>query len=77
MNHGFSFAYIFIRVRRLDDWTASQRQRIKAAELKLLRTLAGYNLYDHKTNDSVRRKLQTECILDNIDEYRRNWFLHL
>jgi hypothetical protein len=45
--------------------------------MKLLRPLAGYTLYDHKTNDSVRRELQTDCILDKIDEYRRNWFLHL
>jgi hypothetical protein len=57
--------------------TALQRQRIEAAEMELLRPLAGYTLYDHKTNDSVRRELQTECILDKIDEYRRNWLLHL
>jgi len=25
----------------------------------------------------VRCELQTECILDKIDEYRRNWLLHL
>jgi hypothetical protein len=43
----------------------------------LLRPLAGYALYDHKTNDSIRRELQTDCILDKIDEYRRNWLLHL
>ena len=42
--------------------------------MKLLRLLAGYTLYDHKTNDSVRRELQTECILDKIDEYRWHWF---
>jgi hypothetical protein len=36
--------------------------------MKLLRPLVGYTLYDHKTNDSVRRELQTECILDKIDE---------
>ena len=57
--------------------TALQRRRIEAAEMKLLRPLAGYSIYDHKTNDSVRRELQTECILDKIDEYRRNWLLHL
>jgi len=62
-----------------ENWTltASQRRRIEAAEMKLLRPLAGYTLYDHKTNDSVRRELQTEYILDKIDEYRRNWLLHL
>jgi hypothetical protein len=57
--------------------TASQRRRIEAAEMKLLRTLAGHTLNDHKTNDSIRHKLQTECILDRIDVYRRNWLLHL
>jgi hypothetical protein len=59
----------------LENWTltALQRQRHEAAGMKLLRPLAGYTLYDHKTNDSVRRELQTECILDKTDEYRRNW----
>jgi hypothetical protein len=62
-----------------ENWTltALQRRRIEAAEMKLLRPLSGYTLYDHKTNDSIRRELQTECILDKIDEYRRNWLLHL
>jgi hypothetical protein len=62
-----------------ENWTltALQRRRIEAAEMKLLRPLAGYALYDHKTNVSIRRELQTDCILDKIDEYRRNWLLHL
>jgi hypothetical protein len=62
-----------------ENWTltALQRQRIEASEMKLLRPLAGYTLHYHKTNDSVRRELQTECILDKVDEYRRNWLLHL
>ena len=62
-----------------ENWTltALQRRRIEAAEMKLLRPLAGYTLYDNKTNESVRRKLQTECVLDKIDEYRGNWFLRL
>jgi hypothetical protein len=62
-----------------ENWTltASKRRRIEAAEIKLLRPLAGYALYDHKTNDSIRRELQTDSIIDKIDEYRRNWLLHL
>jgi hypothetical protein len=62
-----------------ENWTltASQRRKIEAAEMKLLRPLAGYALYDYKTNDSIRRELQTDRILDKIDEYRRNWLLHL
>jgi hypothetical protein len=62
-----------------ENWnlTASQRRRIEAAEMKLLRPLAGYTLHDHKTNDSIRREPQTKSILDKIDEYRWNWLLHL
>jgi hypothetical protein len=43
-----------------ENWIlkASQRRRIEATEMKLLRPLAGYTLYDHKTNDSIRRELQ-------------------
>ena len=61
-----------------ENWTltASQRRGIEAAEMKLLRPLAGYTLYDHKTNDYIRRELQITGILDKIDEYRRSWFQH-
>jgi len=39
--------------------------------------LAGFTLYDHRTNASIRRELQTVSILDKLDEYRGKWFLHL
>ena len=59
-----------------ENWalTALQRQRIEAAEMELLRPLAGYILYEHKTNDYIRRELRITGILDKIDEYRRNCF---
>jgi hypothetical protein len=57
--------------------TALQRRRIEAAEMKLLRPLAGYTLYDYKTNDYKRHKLRITGILDKLDEYRRNWLSHL
>jgi hypothetical protein len=62
-----------------ENWTltASQRRRIEKKEMKLLRPLAAYTLYDRKTNDSIRRELQISRILDKIDEYRLNWLLHL
>jgi len=62
-----------------ENWTltALQRRRIEAAEMKLLRLLAGYTLYDHKTNDYIRREQQITGILDQIDEYRWNWLSHL
>ena len=57
--------------------TALRRQRIEAAKMKLLRPLAGYTLYDHKTNDYVRRELRITGIIDKIDECRWNWVSHL
>jgi len=61
-----------------ENWTvaASQRRRIEAAEMKLLRPLAGYTLQDNKTNDFIRRELKITGTLDKIDEYRLNWHLH-
>ena len=62
-----------------ENWTltALQRRRIETAEMKLLRPLAGYTLYDRKTNDYIRRELRIIGILDKIDEYRLNWLSHL
>ena len=62
-----------------ENWTltALKRRRIEAAEMKLLRPLAGYTLYDHKTNDYIRRELRITGILDKMDEYRRNWLSRL
>ena len=57
--------------------TALQRRRIEAAEMKLLKPLAGYTLYDHKTNDYIRRELRISGTLDKMDECRRNWLSHL
>jgi len=45
--------------------------------MKLLRPLAGYTLYDHKTNDYIRRELRITGILDKLVEYRLNWLSHL
>jgi len=42
-----------------------------------LRPLAGYTLYDHKTNNSMRKELRITSILDKIDEYRKKWLLHI
>jgi hypothetical protein len=62
-----------------EHWTltVSQRRRIESAEMKLFRPLAGYTLYDHKTNNSIPQELRIASILDKIDEYRNKWLLHI
>jgi len=49
-----------------ENWTltALQRRRTEAAEMKLLRPLAGHTLYDNKTNEYIRRELRITGILD-------------
>jgi hypothetical protein len=42
-----------------------------------LHPLAGYTLYDHKTNNTILQELRVTRVLDKIDEYRKNWLLHL
>ena len=36
--------------------------------MNLLRPLAGCTLYDHKTNDYIRRELEITGIVEKIDE---------
>jgi len=45
--------------------------------MKLLRPLASYTFYDHKTNDYIGCELRITGILDKTDEYRRKWLSHL
>jgi len=62
-----------------ENWTltALQRRRIEAAKMKLLGFMAGYTLYDHKTNDYIRDELRITGIPDKINECRLNWLSHL
>ncbi|PSN57896.1 hypothetical protein C0J52_00215 [Blattella germanica] len=52
--------------------TSNQLRRIEAAEMKLLRPLARYTLYDHKRNADIRTKLNMAPLLDIIKNYRNN-----
>ncbi|KAJ4431530.1 hypothetical protein ANN_20128, partial [Periplaneta americana] len=57
--------------------TKGQLRRIEAAEMRLLRPLAGYTLYDHKRNPDIRTELNIIAITDTIESYRNNWYEHL
>ena len=73
LNTAIKFPVPYIR----GTFSVDEQRRIEAAEMKLLRRLAGYSLYDHTTNDYIRRELQITGIIDKIDEYRQNRFQHL
>jgi hypothetical protein len=57
--------------------TVPQKKRIEAAEMKLLRPLAGYTLRDHKYNDDIRSELGVQSITEILDIYRTNWHDYL
>lgn len=43
-----------------ESWTLTEKdsQRIQRAEMKILRTVAGYSLMDYKTNEENREELK-------------------
>jgi hypothetical protein len=52
-----------------ENWTSTvpQKKRIEAAEIKLLRPLAGYTLRDHTYNDDTRSELGVQSITEILD----------
>jgi hypothetical protein len=62
-----------------ETWTltAFQLKRLEAAEMRLLRPLAGHTLLDHKRNEDIRKKLNIENITSIISTYRKNWYEHV
>ncbi|KAJ4432363.1 hypothetical protein ANN_20982 [Periplaneta americana] len=57
--------------------TRAQHRRIEAAEMRLLRPLAGFRLQDHKRNEDIRQELTIESITTIIEKYRNNWYDHI
>jgi DNA-binding CsgD family transcriptional regulator len=60
-------------------WTIKARdaRRITAAEMKCMRTTAGYTWTDHKTNTEIAKELNITTVLDKIQEYRINRLQHV
>ena len=67
-----------IQYNTIQTWVlrSLQKKRTEAAELKLLRTLAGYTLQDHIRNEQARTELRISNILKKKD-YRTKHHPHL
>jgi hypothetical protein len=57
-----------------ENWalTVPQKKSTEAAEMKLLRPLAGYTLRDNKYNDDIRSELGVQSIAEILNIYRTN-----
>jgi hypothetical protein len=52
-------------------------RRITAAEMKYMRSTAGYTWTDYKTNTQITEELKLTSILDKLLEYTRNCIQHV
>jgi hypothetical protein len=52
-------------------------RRITAAEMKHMRTTAGYTGTDYRTNTQIAKELKITPILDKLLEYKRKWIQHV
>jgi hypothetical protein len=57
--------------------TSAQIKRTEAAEMKLLRPLAGNTLSDHIRNEDTHQKLEIENVTIKISTYRNKWLNYL
>jgi hypothetical protein len=60
-------------------WTLAKRQKSKleAAEMRFLRSVAGYRLIDHRRNEDKREEIQIIDINSGIKDYQIKWLQHL
>jgi len=56
---------------------ARDARRIAAAEMKYMRSTAGYTWKDYKTNSHIEKELEITPVLDKLLEYKRNWIQHV
>jgi hypothetical protein len=57
--------------------TKRQKSRLEAAEMRFLRSAAGYRLIDHRRNEDLREEIQIVDINSRINDYQIKWLQHL
>lgn len=62
-----------------ENWTLnrSDKRKIETAEMKFLRSVAGYTLLDKKHNEEIRTELKIYNVKDKINQIRTNWLQHV
>ena len=59
----------------MESWVLKERerQRIQAAEMRLLRKIAGVRRMDRVRNDDVRAQLRQEGVVEQVGRKRGVW----
>ena len=62
-----------------ESWTLTKQDKrnIETSEMKFLRSVANYTLWDKKRSEDIRKELNVFRLVDKIKEYQQNWRDHL
>jgi hypothetical protein len=55
------------------DNKRTDERRLISAEMRFLRSTAGYTRWDHKRNEDILTELQMSQITEFIYQYRKDW----
>lgn len=60
-------------------WTMTKQdeKKIEAAEMRFLRHVAGYTLWDRKRSEDIRKELKIFNLREKIQQHRNNWREHV
>jgi hypothetical protein len=58
-----------------ENWTInrSDKNKIESAEMKFLRSVAGYTLLDQKRSTDIRSELKIFNLIERIEKQKENW----
>ena len=61
-----------------ENWSLnrSDKRKIEAAEMRFLRPMAGYTLWDKKRSSDIREQLGIFNMNDKLTQYKINWREH-
>jgi len=62
-----------------ETWVTTKRDitRLEAAEMRFLRSVAGYTRLDKLRSEAIRKELEISGIQDMRLKYKQNWINHL
>jgi hypothetical protein len=70
---------IFVGLYGSENWvlTEKDKNRIQAAEMRILRSTMGVTRQDSLANEAIRKTLNVNSLSDTISKYRDKWFNHI
>jgi hypothetical protein len=62
-----------------ENWTInrSDKNKIESAEMKFLRSVAGYTLLDQKRSTDIRSELKIFNLTERTEKKKENWHEHI